>query len=201
MRAKTIGILGGVASGKTTMAAMLHELGAVVIDADQIAHRVLREPRVVAQVREQWGDDVLDPTGQVDRSKLGALVFQSAGQIEKLNAIVHPRVAEEVRGQREDAESCGASAVVLDAALLVEAGLRDVCDLLVFVDTPEAMRKALSKAQRGWRAHEAARREARQMPLDKKQHLADRVIRNDGSLSDLLAQVKAIWDQDVCGTD
>ena len=194
---KTIGLLGGIASGKTTVAEMLGELGAAVIDADQLAHDVLRDPQVAAQVRRHWGERAFDAAGRADRDKLAGVVFQKRGEIEKLNAVVHPGVIEKARSQMEHARRRGAAAVVLDAALLIEAGMRRVCDLLIFIDTPAARRQELAKAARGWSAHEVALRESFQTSLDQKRDMADYVVHNDGARRELLEQIKAIWRREI----
>ena len=197
MSTRTIGLLGGISSGKTTAARMMGELGAEVIEADTIAHDVLCEPHVVADVRERWGDEVIDPSGQVDRRRLGTVVFRNTGDIDRLNAIVHPRVAEKIQSQIAEARRRGAPAVVLDAALLLEAGLREMCDLLVFVETSGPKRQQLATQTRGWPIDELARRESHQMPLDQKREIADHVLDNGGSLEALGEQIVAFWEREI----
>jgi len=194
---KTIGLLGSVASGKSALAAMFGKLGATVIDADRLAHEVLCEPDIVAQVRGQWGESMLDAQGQVDRGKLADVVFQDRGEIDKLNAIIHPRVIERVQQRQAEAQRRGAPAVVLDVPLLAERGLADVCDLLIYIDTPRARRLEQSKRQRGWADDELARRDALQMPADQKRRLAQCVVHNDGSLDELFEQAQAIWAREI----
>lgn len=197
MSTKIIGILGGIASGKTTAATVMGELGAEVVEADTIAHDVLCEPRVVAEVRESWGDEVMDVSGQVDRHKLGAIVFRSAPEIERLNSIVHPRVAGKVRSLIAEARRRDAPAVALDAALLLEAGLREACDLLVFIETSAPKRQQFATQKRGWSIDELMRRESHQMPLDQKRKFADCVVSNNGSPEALREQVLAFWEREI----
>ncbi len=190
-----IGLLGGVACGKSTVAQMLEELGAAAVDADRIAHRALDTPAVAGQIRETWGEAVFDAEGRVDRGKLGQRVFQNSGETQKLNAIVHPPVLDEIRNQIDAARKAGAPAVVVDAALLLEAGFARECDVLVFVDTPAAQRQARAQEGRGWSRDEVERREAHQTSLDDKRAQADYVLCNSGSLDDLRVQVRALWQE------
>ena len=196
---KTIGLLGGVASGKSTVAAMLGQLGATVLDADALAHDVLREPPVAEQIRHRWGDQVLDGSGRVDRAKLAAVVFQKRDDVEALNALVHPGVIGIARSHIEQARRRGAPAVVLDAALLLEAGMRPECDLLIFVEAPAPRRQELAQTGRGWSAEEVARRESFQAPISHKRDAADYVVHNHGSRRDLFEQVEAIWRSQILG--
>jgi len=190
---KIIGLLGGIASGKSTVAELMAERGAVVVNADALAHEALRDPGIIAQIQRRWGAGVLDAEGQVDRRKLADAVFGAEGEIDALNALVHPAVADASQRQIAAATRAGAPAVVLDAALLIEANMLDACDALVFVDAPETKRKERARAQRGWDANEIRRREQRQAPLDEKRRRARHVVRNDGSLNDLRAHVQAVW--------
>ena len=195
----TIGLLGGVASGKTTVARMFGRLGAVVIDADQIAHDVLDDADVAASIRQEWGDGVLRADGRVDRRALGQVVFEDSARTQRLNAIVHPPVLRAMRAQMEHARRNEAAAIVVDAALLVEAGFQDDCGLLVFVETPESRRRALSETHRGWGGDEVAKREAHQTPLARKRELAHHLVRNDGTQEQLWRQVQALWER-IVGT-
>ena len=197
MSTRIIGILGGISSGKTAAARVMGELGAEVVEADTIAHDVLCEPAVVAEVRERWGAEVMDVSGQVDRHKLGAIVFRSASEIERLNAIVHPRVAEKVQSLIAEARRRGSPAVALDAAQLLEAGLRGVCDLLEFVETPAPRRQQLATRTRGWSIDELGRRESHQIPLAQKREIADCVVDNDGSPENLRERIVAFWEREI----
>ena len=190
---KIIGLLGGIASGKSTVAELMAERGAVVVNADALAHEALRNPGIIAQIQRRWGAGVLDAEGQVDRRKLADAVFGAEGEIDALNALVHPAVAEASLRQIAAATRAGAPAVVLDAALLIEANMEEACDALVFVDASETKRRERARVHRGWDADEIRRREQRQAPLDDKRRRAHYVVRNDGSLDDLRAQVQAVW--------
>ena len=181
-----IGLVGGIGSGKTEVAGLIARRGGVVIDADRIGHELLCEPAIKERVRQLWGDQVLDGSGEVDRRKLAAAVFAPEGEpggpgIEALNEIVHPKL---VRRVEEAVDQVGREArarwVVIDAALFLEWGLGDLCDHLVFVDAPEEARCRRAAQGRGWTMEEVTRRERRQLPLEVKRARADRVIENAG---------------------
>lgn len=188
--AKIIGISGGVASGKTTVARMLAERGARVIDADVIAHEALRDAAIKEKVVSQWGDGVLDDGGEISRAKLGRIVFSDEAGLRRLEGIVHPtilaRIRAEIAGHSED------EVILLDAALLNESGLSEVCDAVIFVEADRAAR--LSRAMgRGWSEGDCAARERRQMDLAEKRARADWVVDNSGPVERLGEQLAAIW--------
>lgn len=191
-----IGILGGVASGKSAVAKMFESLGAVRLDADHAGHQVLREPDVREQLIARWGDTILDAAGQIDRSKVASIVFdtrpQGADELRFLETLTHPRIGKMLQHQVEAAAAAGAPAAVLDAAVLLEAGWDRFCDHLVFVEVPreERIRRA---RQRGWSADDWEARELAQWPLDEKRQRCDTIIDNSGSLEETLDQVKAVW--------
>ncbi len=181
-QAPVIGLLGAVASGKSTVAALLTRHGAVVVDADRMGHEVLEEPEVKEQVREAFGEEVFGPDGSVERKKLGELVFGAREQLERLNAIVHPRLfASAVESVKREQRRPEVPLVVLDAALLMEEGLESCCDVLVFVETGDTRRRERALRERGWTTANLDRRDAAQMSAQKKRERADYVIHNDGS--------------------
>lgn len=196
----TIGLLGGIASGKSTVAGLFAELGAVVLDADAAAHEVLAEEQVVEELAAAIGDCVVRPDGKVNRKQLAELVFGEADQAEanrkKLEALVHPRTHEKLLRMRSDAASEGKTVFVLDVPLLLEAGWQQDCDLLIFLDAPEEVRQARA-AERGWSQEEFSRREAAQLPITDKRAAADEILQSDGSLEELRLQVKAAWNRHV----
>jgi dephospho-CoA kinase len=185
------GLLGGVAAGKSRVAALLEQRGAVRIDADGIAHDVLREPDVVAAVIERFGEAVRSPRDGIDRRALGEIVFGDREALARLEAIVHPRVRREI-GRRLAAAPEG-SIVVLDAALLLENGLDRICDVVVFVETSDAVRAQRAGRDRGWDEDETGRRERHQLPVETKRDRADWIVRNDGSPEDLRREVGKLW--------
>lgn len=196
----TILVQGGVASGKSSVARALAELGAEVVDCDALGHEALRRPEVVARLLEAFGPEVLDPEGQVDRDALGARVFSDPAALARLEAIVHPLIARWVHERlesRRTPEDRPRRVVVLDAAVAERMGLDRSCDLRVFVDVPAEVRRRRARAQRGWNPEEVDRREAHQEPLDSKRAQADAVLPNDGSPDEAMAHVKRFWKEFV----
>lgn len=193
-----IGILGGVGSGKSSVAAALQQRGAVVLDADKIAHQVLHEPDVKQQIRQRWGEKVFDPAGNVNRSQLGALVFAATAdgpaQLAELERITHPKIGERIRQRIRQLQDGHASVVVLDAAVMVKAGWDQVCDKMIFVDAPRDIRWQRA-SQRGWSPEHFAAREAAQQPVQKKRQRADYVIDNSGSMESTQVQIDQLWEK------
>jgi dephospho-CoA kinase len=193
---KVIGILGGVASGKSFVTRALAGLGAGVLDADRVGHEALRTREVEEAVRRQWGDGVFGPDGHVDRSRLAAIVFglsPAADEPRKcLEQLLHPEIGRRLKQEAEQLAAGGCPAAVLDAPLLVEADWDRLCDWLVFVDTPRPLRLARALA-RGWSERDFAAREGVQESLDSKRKLADAIIDNSGSPEETRAQVERFW--------
>ncbi len=194
-----IGLAGGIGSGKSTVAGIFKRLGAVIIDADEIAHRVLGLPEIIAAVVDEFGPSVLEG-GAISRPALAAVVFDSRERAGRLNAIVHPKVIEEclriIAESRSDPECLG---VVLDAPLLFEAGLEKLCDSVVFVDARDDVRRKRLASSRGWTREELSRRENLQDSLISKRKRADYIIDNNDSLEKAAAKASAIW-KSVCGS-
>ena len=188
-----IGLLGAPGSGKSLVARQFGELGCGVIHADAIAKAQLDVEAVRERVVERFGDGVLDGSGCVDRAALGRIVFADRSALDDLQAIVHPGVhAERVR-LREDFEAdASIVATVEDVPLLLEAGLDQDCDALVFVEASEAVRRARVARHRGWSAQELARREKMQTSLDTKRERADYVINNDADTEATMSQVRRV---------
>lgn len=186
-----IGITGGIGSGKSRVAAMFRELGCVVSDADAVAKAMLDEDSVRTTIAGWWGDEVFDETGHVDRAKVADRVFANPEELQRLESLLHPMV-ERMRNAEFDAAPEGTIALVIDAPLLLEAGLDEQCDVVVFVDTPAEVRQRRLMENRGWAAEEIGRREAQQMPLDSKRSRAHHVLKNHGGIDDLQSQVERI---------
>ena len=192
-----IGILGGIASGKTFVAKQFEELGAVVLDVDAIAHHVLAEREVIKALRERWGPHVVNAEGEIDRAAVAELVFAEgttgSRELDYLERITHPRIGERVqRRLAELAESENVVAVVLDAAVMLKAGWDEFCDRIVFIASSRKQR--LERVlQRGWSEADFAAREAAQESLDEKRKHADWVIDNGKSAAHTRAQVRQIW--------
>jgi dephospho-CoA kinase len=192
-----VGVVGGIASGKSFVAEHLKRKGAAVVSADQWAHEVLKFDDVKKAVRQRWGDAVFSPDGQVDRAALARIVFSAAPdgpqELKHLEQLTHPQIGPLVRQQiAELVEQGTAAAIVLDVPLMFESGWNRICDKIVFVDAPRPLRLARAMA-RGWTQEDFARREAAQESLETKQKLADVVIDNSGSPESTTAQIEHFW--------
>lgn len=192
-----VGLTGGIASGKTTVAGFFRELGAFLIDADDIAHRALgaggsARDAVVAQ----FGDGILGPDGEVDRPTLARIVFSNPEARIALNSIVHPRVREEVALQMARCVENSLSRVaILDAALLVETGYyRGLDRLIVLRCRPEVQQRRLEERDE-LSAEDARARIEAQAPLDRKLEVADYVIDTDIDLGETRGQVERVWNK------
>lgn len=193
---KVIGILGGIASGKSAVAECFQELGAGVLDADRAGHEVLKLSEVKEAIGQRWGEKMFAPDGSVDRAQLAKIVFQSSPQgpqeLAFLEQLTHPRIGELLGQQSADFAQQGVPAIVLDAPVMLKAGMEKMCDAIVFVDATLDVRAARAQ-QRGWTKEEFAAREQAQESLDIKRQQADCVIDNSGSLEATKAQVEQYW--------
>lgn len=189
-----IGLTGGIASGKSTVSARLRELGAVLIDSDQLAREVVRPgtPGLDAVVAA-FGDQVLTPTGELDRLALGRLVFGDPDARRRLEAIIHPLVR--ARSAEIEADAPAGSVVVHDIPLLVESGQADRFDLVVVVDADEAVQRVRLRELRQLADDEALARIASQASREKRLAVAGEVVVNNGSIEDLIAAVDRLWDR------
>lgn len=190
-----IGLTGGVATGKSTVARRLRELGVPVIDADQLAREVVEpgEP-ALEEIRERFGPEVFDGTGRLDRARLAAIVFRDEKARKDLEAIVHPRVRSRMRAMIEELKQKGEPVVVCDIPLLFETGVGlDWVDQTVVVYAPREVQKGRLIARNGITPEEAERRIAAQLPICEKARRADVVIDNSGSLEETFRQVDRLW--------
>lgn len=190
---RRLGLTGGIASGKSAVAAMLRELGFSVLDADSLAHRLVEPGQPAYQeVLREFGSAITDGQGRVDRAKLGALVFADRAKLDKLSAIVHPRVAEAVLGQFAEWQREGArDAAFVEAALLIESGIHQHLDgLVVAWCRPDQQLERL--AARGLTEEEARRRIASQMPVEEKLRYATEKIDCSGTLEQTHLQVETL---------
>ena len=189
-----IGILGGIACGKSTAAQAFCKLGCRVIDADEIAHKVLDKPGVKAKISKYFGEETLDTHGRVDRRRLAKIVFGDPAKAAKLNALVHPLVLAEAERLIADwSRDAAVKAIVLDMPLLVEAGWAKRCDRLVFVRADARLRAERARKKGIFSEDELAKRENFQISLDKKASLADNVIENNSGVDELARQVGEIF--------
>jgi dephospho-CoA kinase len=194
MAARVIGLTGGIGSGKSTVAAMLGELGAHVIDADRIGHEVYRPgTEGFRRVAGAFGPGVVAADGTIDRRALGAVVFADPAALARLNALVHPLIGEEIR-RRIAAASAEAPArpIVVEAAIMLEAGWRFFDQVWVVVAEP-ATAIARVTASRSLDRADVERRIAAQLSNGERRARADVVIENEGSLAELRAAVEAAW--------
>lgn len=191
-----VGLTGGVASGKSAVAAQLAKLGAVVIDADKLAREVVAPGTDgLAQIRQAFGQAVLTPDGSLDRAALGALVFSDEAQRLTLNAIVHPLVRAEANRLR--AAAANEAVVVEDIPLLVESGQADRFDQVLVVQAPPEARIRRMVEDRGWSVAEAKSRMAAQASDADRAAIADHLLMNDGTLEQLQAQVTELFEKEL----
>lgn len=193
-----IGLLGGIGSGKSEVARLMAARGCVVSDSDAHTREILLRPAIRDTLVSWWGPDILTPGGEVDRAAVAHIAFADAAQRARLESLIHPLVHEE--RDRTFAAARAASpppprAFVIDAPLLLEAGLDRLCTALVFVDAPHDQRLARVAATRGWSEDHLAAREAAQLPLAQKRARCGVVIGNTGSADDLAASVRRVLDQ------
>lgn len=184
----TIGITGGVSSGKSVVAKSFRRLGATIIDADKIAHRLLSQSDVKKECMKKWGDDILK-NGSVNRVKLGQIVFNDNKSLDALMKILHPRIKKEIYDKIKKSRGV----VVIDAPLLVESGLLNICDYMVFVKSSLTRRIKMAKNRHGWTRSQLLKREKFQAPLAYKIKIADYVIDNTGTLKNTKNQVEMIF--------
>lgn len=191
-----LGLLGGVASGKSVVAAQLEELGAGRLDADRAGHEVLKLPEVEAALRGRWGDGVFGDDGHVVRSAVAKIVFaptdEGRRELAFLESVTHPRIGERLRAEAERLAAAGYKVLVLDAPVMLKAGWDAMCDAIVFVDAPRDVRLQRARG-RGWTAEEFTRREQAQESPETKRKRADYVIDNGGSIDSTRAQTADLW--------
>lgn len=191
---RIIGLTGGIASGKSTVSAMLRDLGARVLDADAYARQAVQPgSAALCEIVAAFGPEVLLPDGTLDRRKLGAIVFADPAARQRLNGIVHPRVRELMRADIERARAEGLPAVVIDVPLLFEGGLDRLCDETWVVQVDRATQKARLRARDRLSEAEAEARLDAQMPLSEKAARATAVIDNGGDLAATRGQVERLW--------
>lgn len=190
----TIALTGGIACGKSTVAAMLAELGAPVIDADAIS-RALTAPGGAAlpAIRDAFGPEVFAANGALNRVALGRRVFADPAALKTLNALTHPLIYREMARMRESCRKSGAPVVVLDVPLLFEAGMQDLADVVVCVRVSERTQLSRVQSRDGLSEAEALGRIRSQMPLSQKARLSDVVLDNERPLPAVRAEVEALY--------
>ena len=193
-----IGLTGSIGTGKSEAARQLEALGASIISADQVGHEAYT-PNTEAweQVVAAFGDDILQDDGEIDRRKLGAVVFSDPGQLEKLNQIMHPRMARMVADKIEELRDQGVEVVVVEAALLFEAGWDSLVEEVWVTDAPEQAVIERLNQRNGMSEEEARKRISSQMDRAERLERSDYVIENSGDMAALTSAIKELWDRRV----
>jgi len=193
---KVIGLNGGIGSGKSTVSQFLAELGAVIIDADRVGHEAFKpDTELWREVVAAFGRQVLTPSGEIDRKKLGKIVFGNAELLSRLNQIMHPRMYDMVKVQLEEYRRWGVEVVVLEAPLLLEAGWTSLVDeVWVTVASESTVLKRLQERV-GLSKEESLSRIRSQLSSEERIKRADVVINTDCSLDELKARVRELWER------
>jgi len=185
-RVPLVGIVGGVGAGKSSVVRNVKSLRLHLIDADRIGHEQLAVQEIKEQIVKAFGTQVLDSTGSISRPNLAAQVFGESPEKQlkrqQLNSIVHPAIRSEIRHQINAAPQ-DVDAIILDAALLLEAGWAEECDAVIFIDTTLEQRQKRVAETRGWSVEELQRREASQLSLEEKRRRSDFCVNNSGEIS------------------
>lgn len=192
---KVIGLTGGIASGKSTASAYLRELGAVIVDADAISRASTRRGGAAFEAVCAAFGNILGADGEIDRRKLGGIVFADEDARRKLNSIVHPAVMAESRTQIENARASGVKMCILDVPLLFETGMEKLCDetWLIYVPREEQIRRMAERD--GLDAVAAAARIDSQMPLEEKLKRADVAIDSSGTIEQTREKLHRLWEE------
>jgi len=193
-RKPIIGILGGIGSGKSTVSRLFAQLGAAVIDADRLAHDILKQPDTIRQIKQKFGSDVLTSDGLVDHQKLSQLVFDDKPRLDFLNQIIHPKVIKKTEQLLVFyLQEASTRAVVLDIPLLMEVGWDKRCDWLVYVDCSLENRLQRLARSRNIDENQLKKRENFQISLDIKAKIAHYIVNNNSDESEVAEQVAQIF--------
>ena len=193
-----IGLTGGIGTGKTEVSRILADLGAEIINADALGHQAY-EPQTETwrQVVEAFGEDILSETGEVDRRKLGQIVFADERALRRLNSIVHPRIRQMIVERLDDLGAKDLGAVVVEAALFIEAGWTPLADEMWVTSAPEETVIKRLRARTGLDENAIRARIDSQMPQQERLKHADVIVENEGSLDTLRGRVKRLWHERV----
>lgn len=200
-----IGLTGGIGTGKSEVVRIVRELGAKVIEADLLGHDAYRpNSKVWREVVAAFGEGILQSTGEIDRKRLGAIVFNDTEAMARLNAIMWPHIAERVREEINHRRRGGTNVVVVEAALLIEAGWDSLVDEIWVTWSPEGtVLERLGKGKefggRSLSEEESLRRIGSQISYDERAANADAIVRNEGSKHQLRQEVELLWDDRVKG--
>jgi len=191
---KVIGLTGGIGSGKSTVAGFLAELGAVILDADEVGHEAFKpDTEIWREVVAAFGRQVLTPDGNIDRKKLGEIVFGNAESLSGLNQIMHPRMYDMVKAQLEEYRGQGKSVAVLEAPLLLEAGWTSLVDEVWVTTASESTVLRRLHEQKGLSGEETLARIRSQLSSEERVKHANVIINTDCDLDELKSKVKQLW--------
>jgi dephospho-CoA kinase len=188
-----VGVVGGIGSGKSLVAAELQRLGGYLIQGDQLGHEALLQPDIKERIVARFGKKILDEEGNVNRRALGKQVFAAPADLAALEEIVFPYIERRIVQEIEKASARpGCAFIVLDAAIMLETGWGRLCDRIIFVDAPRAVRLARLREQRGWQEEEVTRRERAQMSLEEKRRQASAVVSNAAAAEAVARKVREL---------
>ena len=191
---KVIGLTGGIGSGKSTVSQFLGELGAVILDADKVGHEAFKPgTEIWRQVVAAFGNQIVTPDGDIDRERLGKIVFGSSEARTRLNQIMHPPMYDMIKSQLEEYRRQGVSVVVLEAPLLLEAGWTSLVDEVWVTVAPEAAVLKRLGERTGLSEQESVKRIRSQLSTEERVKHADVVIDTDCDLGELKAKVEELW--------
>ncbi|MCD5410515.1 MAG: dephospho-CoA kinase [Clostridiales bacterium] len=194
---KVIGLTGGIACGKTTVSNILKELGAFIIDADKIAREVVKKGApALGEIASEFGDSYLLTNGELNRKKMGELVFSDSEALTKLNKITHPQIVRKIQNEiKWSKENSNYRVIIVDAALLIENNLTELVDELWLVTASESIQINRLVKRDNFTETEARLRIDSQMTLEEKKKFADNIIDNSGSLERLNETIKSLWQE------
>jgi dephospho-CoA kinase len=187
-----IGLTGGIASGKSTVSKILDKMGIRVVDADIVAREVMESKEVIKKISDEFGENILDSDGELDRSKLREMVFSSKSRVKILNSIVHPSVIDRFKNEREKSMRTR-EVLVFDIPLLFEAKMENLCDkvIVVYVDSETQIKRVMERD--GSKRETALNIIKNQMSLSEKLEKADIKIQNDGTIEELEKKIKEVF--------
>ena len=196
----TVGLTGGIATGKSTVAQLWQERGAAIINADQIAREVVRpgEP-ALAQIAKVFGQEVLGRDGELERKALARLVFGDPAQLKLLNALTHPPILQLIRERIAEQKAAGVPVIIVEAPLLIETGLHRLVDKVVLVTASVETQITRLKERDGLTRAEALARIRSQLPVEEKLRWADYIIDTDLPYSEVVRQVQDLWEEIIGG--